>query len=229
MFVGVEGEYRVKNVMVGGEPLDLEKIYTLASHNYMLQGQGDGYTIFEDNVYTQESVMLDNPSADHLHHRRPERREQARIMPTPMNSGPYRSRRVSRQGQGSCTPDCAGEKRGEGFFAGKASRGLGKLQRFQPKEGLSPTWGQSFYMKKRPRAGAVGLSKKLACSDLFRQNCRYCLRRNSPPTGCCAWQGRHLPTAGQPVDTNTVRGAVAPPDNSPKGFFDSLTPRAAWS
>ena len=60
MFVGVEGEYRVKNVMVGGEPLDMEKIYTLASHNYMLQGQGDGYTIFEDNVYTQESVMLDN-------------------------------------------------------------------------------------------------------------------------------------------------------------------------
>ena len=60
MFVGVEGEYRVNNVMVGGEPLDLEKIYTLASHNYMLQGQGDGYTIFEDNVYTQESVMLDN-------------------------------------------------------------------------------------------------------------------------------------------------------------------------
>ena len=60
MFVGVEGEYRVKNVMVGDEPLDLEKIYTLASHNYMLQGQGDGYTIFEDNVYTQESVMLDN-------------------------------------------------------------------------------------------------------------------------------------------------------------------------
>lgn len=60
MFVGVEGEYRVKNVMVSGEPLDLEKIYTLASHNYMLQGQGDGYTIFEDNVYTQESVMLDN-------------------------------------------------------------------------------------------------------------------------------------------------------------------------
>ena len=60
MFVGVEGEYRVKNVMVGDEPLDLEKFYTLASHNYMLQGQGDGYTIFEDNVYTQESVMLDN-------------------------------------------------------------------------------------------------------------------------------------------------------------------------
>ena len=60
LFTGVEGEYRVKNVMVGGEPLDLEKIYTLASHNYMLQGQGDGYTIFEDNVYTQESVMLDN-------------------------------------------------------------------------------------------------------------------------------------------------------------------------
>ena len=60
LFAGVEGEYRVKNVMVGDEPLDLEKTDTLASHNYMLQGQGDGYTIFEDNVYTQESVMLDN-------------------------------------------------------------------------------------------------------------------------------------------------------------------------
>ena len=26
----------------------------------MLQDQGDGYTMFKDNVYTQESVMLDN-------------------------------------------------------------------------------------------------------------------------------------------------------------------------
>ena len=52
MFVGVEGEYRVKNVMVGGEPLDLEKIYTLASHNYMLQGQGDGYTTEEYEAFS---------------------------------------------------------------------------------------------------------------------------------------------------------------------------------
>lgn len=45
-FVKVDGEYRVKNVMVGGEPLDLNKTYTLASHNYMLKDGGDGYTMF---------------------------------------------------------------------------------------------------------------------------------------------------------------------------------------
>ena len=60
MFVGVEGERRVKNVMVGDEPLDPDKTYTVACHNYMLQDQGDGYTMFSDNVYLQESTMLDN-------------------------------------------------------------------------------------------------------------------------------------------------------------------------
>ena len=60
MFVGVDGEYRVKNVMVGDEPLDLDKTYTVACHNYMMQDKGDGYTMFEDNNYLQESTMLDN-------------------------------------------------------------------------------------------------------------------------------------------------------------------------
>lgn len=60
LFVSVDGEYRVKNVMVGDEPLDLEKTYTLASHNYMLQDSGDGLNMFKDNVFTQDSVMLDN-------------------------------------------------------------------------------------------------------------------------------------------------------------------------
>jgi 2',3'-cyclic-nucleotide 2'-phosphodiesterase (5'-nucleotidase family) len=59
MFVGVGGEYRVKNVYVGDEPLDPNKTYTVASHNYMLQNMGDGYTMFADNVFTQDSVMVD--------------------------------------------------------------------------------------------------------------------------------------------------------------------------
>ena len=46
--------------MVNGEPLDLEKTYTLACHDYKLHNMGDGYTMFADNVFTQESVMLDN-------------------------------------------------------------------------------------------------------------------------------------------------------------------------
>lgn len=60
MFVKVDGEYRVKNVLVGGQSLDLNKTYTLAAHNYMLQNMGDGYTMFADNVYTQDCVMIDN-------------------------------------------------------------------------------------------------------------------------------------------------------------------------
>ena len=60
MFAGVEGEYRVKNVMVGDEPLDLEKTYTLASHNYMLKNGGDGFSMFGGCKVLQDEVMLDN-------------------------------------------------------------------------------------------------------------------------------------------------------------------------
>lgn len=59
-FTGVTGEYRVKNVMIGDEPLDVNKTYTLASHNYMLKSGGDGTCMFMDcNVLIDES-MLDN-------------------------------------------------------------------------------------------------------------------------------------------------------------------------
>ena len=60
MFAGVEGEYRVKNVTVGGEPLELDKTYTLASHNYMLKNGGDGYSMFAGAKLLQDEVMLDN-------------------------------------------------------------------------------------------------------------------------------------------------------------------------
>ena len=53
-------EYRVKNVKVNGEPLDPDKTYTLASHDYMLLNNGDGYTMFDGCKVLQESVKLDN-------------------------------------------------------------------------------------------------------------------------------------------------------------------------
>ena len=59
-FAGIEGERRVQNVMIGGEPLDPEKMYTLASHNYMLLENGDGYTMFEGAEILQDCVKLDN-------------------------------------------------------------------------------------------------------------------------------------------------------------------------
>ncbi len=60
MFVEVTGARRVSNVLVGGEPIDPAKTYTLASHNYMLKNGGDGYSMFRDNPVILDEVMLDN-------------------------------------------------------------------------------------------------------------------------------------------------------------------------
>ena len=59
-FISVDGEYRVKNVLVNGEPLDLEKTYTLASHNYMLESCGGGMTMFKDCEFVAKEITLDN-------------------------------------------------------------------------------------------------------------------------------------------------------------------------
>jgi len=59
-FVKVDGEYRVKNVTVGGAPLDLEKTYRVASHDYMLKQGGDGMTMFQSCSIPESEVMLDN-------------------------------------------------------------------------------------------------------------------------------------------------------------------------
>ena len=53
-------ERRVRNVLVGGEPLDPAKIYKIASHDYQLLNNGDGYTMFKGCTVLQESVKLDN-------------------------------------------------------------------------------------------------------------------------------------------------------------------------
>ena len=53
-------ERRVRNVLVGGEPLDPAKIYTLASTDYVLMNNGDGYTMFDGCKVLQKSVKLDN-------------------------------------------------------------------------------------------------------------------------------------------------------------------------
>ena len=60
VFTGVTGEYRVKNVLVGGEPLDVNKTYTLASHNYMLKSAGDGYSMFAGAKLLIDETLIDN-------------------------------------------------------------------------------------------------------------------------------------------------------------------------
>ena len=59
-FISVDGERRVRNVLVGGKPIDLDKTYTLASHNYMLLDGGDGLNMFRNNNIIVQPVILDN-------------------------------------------------------------------------------------------------------------------------------------------------------------------------
>ena len=58
-FIGVTGAYRVTDIMVGGEPIDLAKTYTVASHNYMLKSGGDGMTMFASCPILKDEVMVD--------------------------------------------------------------------------------------------------------------------------------------------------------------------------
>ena len=58
-FVKVNGAYRVSDIMVGGTPLDVNKTYTVASHNYMLKSAGDGMTMFKGSKVTRDEVMTD--------------------------------------------------------------------------------------------------------------------------------------------------------------------------
>ena len=58
-FLGVSGAYRVTDIAVNGEPLDLNRTYTLASHNYMLKSAGDGMTMFKGAKILKDEVMTD--------------------------------------------------------------------------------------------------------------------------------------------------------------------------
>ena len=60
VFVRVNGAYRVTDVMINGEPLELNRTYTVASHNYMIKEGGSGFNMFMDNTLIQDCTMLDN-------------------------------------------------------------------------------------------------------------------------------------------------------------------------
>ena len=52
--------HRVIDVKVGGEPLDVNKTYTLGGHNYMLKQCGDGYAMFKGSKVLQDEIAVDN-------------------------------------------------------------------------------------------------------------------------------------------------------------------------
>ena len=58
-FQGVSGAYRVTDIKVGEEPLDLNRTYTVASHNYMLKSGGDGMVMFNGSKVVKDDIMVD--------------------------------------------------------------------------------------------------------------------------------------------------------------------------
>lgn len=58
-FVSVGGEYRVRDIYVGEEPLDVNRTYTLASHNYWLKSGGDGMSMLMGCSILKDETMVD--------------------------------------------------------------------------------------------------------------------------------------------------------------------------
>ena len=60
MFTGIEGERRVRNVLVDGEPIDPDAAYSLGGLDYWLLDKGDGFSMFDGAKVLQDRVKLDN-------------------------------------------------------------------------------------------------------------------------------------------------------------------------
>ena len=58
--LSIEGDRRVKNVLVGGEPVDPEKTYKLAGNDYILPQIADSCTTIQGADVLQSRIVIDN-------------------------------------------------------------------------------------------------------------------------------------------------------------------------
>ncbi len=58
-FVSVDGDYKVYDIKINGEDIDLSANYTVAANDFMLKSGGDGFTMFMDNEVIREAGMAD--------------------------------------------------------------------------------------------------------------------------------------------------------------------------
>ena len=59
-FGGVNGKYRVHDIKVGDEPLDLNKTYHVACIDYILKSGGDGFVMFGPDNVVVDQIKIDN-------------------------------------------------------------------------------------------------------------------------------------------------------------------------
>ena len=60
MMAGIEGDRRVRDVLIDGEPVDPEKTYTVAGNDYTLLNNGDGQTAFNGAEVLNSQFRLDS-------------------------------------------------------------------------------------------------------------------------------------------------------------------------
>ncbi len=60
MFASVDGEYRVKNVMAGDEPLDLARTYMVAGLDFVMKYHGSGFGMMGPEEVVLDEVKMDN-------------------------------------------------------------------------------------------------------------------------------------------------------------------------
>lgn len=58
-YAGISGPRRVSNVMVGGEPIDPDRIYTVAGQDYFILNGGNGYTMFDGCTVISSSAAIE--------------------------------------------------------------------------------------------------------------------------------------------------------------------------
>ena len=93
-FLRVDGAYRVSNVRVGDEPLDLQKYYTIAGNDYVLLKGGDAISFVNAQQLGTEKVsdlqVLENYLLNNLHGTidQPYDRPQGRIINLSVDSTP---------------------------------------------------------------------------------------------------------------------------------------------
>ena len=58
-FVAVRGDRRIRDVMIGGKPLDPEKIYTVGGTTYVLKDGGNGMVMFKGAKLIDDGTLTD--------------------------------------------------------------------------------------------------------------------------------------------------------------------------
>ena len=58
-FVRVNGERRIKDILIGGSPIDLKKTYTVGGTSYILKDGGNGMVMFNGCNLLKDAIMTD--------------------------------------------------------------------------------------------------------------------------------------------------------------------------